>query len=104
MPIRTCKCSCGKTFDTLIGGGTSATDSKPRCACGQEAEVLPTAGAYAKGFDYDALTPLERQAHMDHRRMIEEKSHMRDDGRMTVIEKGPDWARPFGNQRTRKYY
>ena len=104
MPVRTCKCQCGKTFDTIIGGGTIATDAKPRCECGKEAEVTIGAGSYAKGFDYDALTPLEVQAHMDQRRLVEEKHAQREDGRMTVIERGPDRFRPFGNRPARKYY
>jgi hypothetical protein len=106
MPLVVYRCgSCGAEVADIVGAHIA--DSTPAtCGClAPDLKKVPGGGIAARGYDYDNLDPLEREAVLAHRKWMEENHHLRDSGEITVSERGPDWARPFGNApRARRYY
>ena len=94
------KCANQHTWDRL----PNFPDTKCCPECGLEAstDYAAMGAPYIKGGcdqDWERLSPQERQFWMENRRTQEHfiLSGQRGRGSVEVIERGPDWSRPFGN-------
>ena len=110
MPVLRMKCECGHEYDALKSFSTAdpSCENCPKCG----SEKIESQATHGQGFALHSdlrdrrpedYTPEEVSMMLENKASIEADSEKVLDGRMTLRERGPDWARPKVPDHLRKY-
>lgn len=104
MALIELKCGACERFFTDLEGATISNTTFGICPhCGAtKGERMVSSFSFTGGFNEHLIDPKERQMILANRKMHEDMitSGSRDIGDHSIVEKGPNWSRPFGNSAT----
>ncbi len=101
--------SCGSEFDVLTTISDNDKERCPKCGSIQVARRF-AAASYAGDYESFALKwakmdPLEREAHLDNKNMLESRAAEILSGEVVINERGPKELRPrVPEHLTKRYY